>query len=320
ENGNVYFDTSKFESYYDLCGHVPSDEDTQARVDEDSAKKNKQDFVLWFTKSKFGNQDMQWDSPWGRGFPGWHIECSAMSIKYLGEQFDIHCGGVDHVPIHHTNEIAQAEAATGKKPWVKYWMHNEFLVMDKGKMSKSSGDFLRMKTVLEKGYDPLVYRFFLLGAHYRQQLKFSWEGMDGAENSFKRLKEKILLLKDEIASWKDPDVKGHDYHVRFVEALNDDLNTPNALAVMWSVLRDDELGSKEKLPLLMEFDKVLGFGFETWEKEQVEASGEVQKLLKERENARHAKDWAKADAFRDQIKELGFEIIDGDNGPELKKV
>jgi cysteinyl-tRNA synthetase len=321
--GNVYFDTSKFGSYYDLSGHKPSEDETQARVEEDSAKKNKADFVLWFTRSKFGNQEMQWDSPWGRGFPGWHLECSAMSIKYLGEQFDVHCGGVDHVQIHHTNEVAQSEAATGKKPWVKYWMHNEFLVLEKEKMAKSGEGFITLQKVVDKGYDPLVYRYLCLGAHYRQQLKFNWEGMDGACNTFNRMKEKVLDLKEKHGDGDESEMqieKTDAYMLEFVAALDDDLNTPMALSVMWSVFRDEEIGTGEKLALLYHFDKVLGFGFEQWAREEVDVPENVQALVDAREEARAGKDWAKSDELRDKIKEAGFEVADTPDGPLLKRI
>ncbi|MFC1741533.1 cysteine--tRNA ligase [Nanoarchaeota archaeon] len=321
-DGNVYFDTSRFDTYYDFVGHKPDDDETQSRVEEDSAKKNRSDFVLWFTKSKFGDQDMQWDSPWGRGFPGWHLECSAMSMKYLGEQFDIHCGGVDHVPIHHTNEIAQSEAATGKKPWVKYWMHNEFLVMDKEKMSKSSGDFLRMQSIVDKGYDPLVYRYFCLGAHYKQQLKFSWDGMDGAANTFARIKEKIIELKGlESGDESELDVeKTGKYIEQFKEALEDDLNTSQCLSLMWSVLRDDELVPGEKLEILYKFDAVLGLGMSGFEREEVDAPKEVLDRLEEREKARAEGNWEVSDLLRDKIKEKGFNIVDTPEGPRLERI
>ena len=171
---------------------------TVARTEIDDNKRNPGDFVLWFTKSKFENQALVWDSPWGRGYPGWHIECSAMSIKYLGEQFDIHAGGIDHVPIHHTNEIAQSEAATGKHPWVRYWIHNEFLVLDKGKMSKSTGEFLTLQSLIDQGYDPLDYRYMLVGGHYRSQLQFSWDSLESARNSRKSLLEKIKTLAAQV--------------------------------------------------------------------------------------------------------------------------
>ncbi|MCL1813432.1 MAG: cysteine--tRNA ligase [Treponema sp.] len=196
--GNLYFDISRFTHYGELALHRMEDLKTVARTEIDDNKRNPGDFVLWFTKSKFENQALVWDSPWGRGYPGWHIECSAMSIKYLGEQFDIHAGGIDHVPIHHTNEIAQSEAATGKHPWVRYWIHNEFLVLDKGKMSKSTGEFLTLQSLIDQGYDPLDYRYMLVGGHYRSQLQFSWDSLESARNSRKSLLEKIKTLAAQV--------------------------------------------------------------------------------------------------------------------------
>ena len=194
--GNVYFDTSKLEDYGKLA-RLNLDAEQQSRVDKDENKKNLHDFVLWFTKSKFEEQEMKWPSLWGEaGYPGWHIECSAMSMKYLGEQFDIHCGGIDHINIHHTNEIAQSEAATGKKPWVKYWLHGEFLVIGKDtKMAKSGDNFITLSTLEQRGYHPLDYRYFCLGTHYRMPLTFSFEALDGAKTARKRLVEKVLELK-----------------------------------------------------------------------------------------------------------------------------
>jgi cysteinyl-tRNA synthetase len=318
--GNVYFDVTKFSDYGKLSRMKIEGQEAGARVAVDEAKKNKLDFVLWFTKSKFGNQDMQWDSPWGRGFPGWHIECSAMSIKYLGEQFDIHCGGIDHIPIHHTNEIAQSEAATGKKPWVKYWMHGEFLVMDKEKMSKASGEFLRMQLLIDKGYDPIVYRYFCIGAHYRQQLRFSWEGLDGARNAFNRLKEKVLELRESKDDAEGDLVKTTEYEKEFENAVTDDLNMPTALSVMWSVVRDEDISSSEKLGLLFKFDNVLGLGIEGWKRESVEISDEVKRLLELRENARRNKLWKESDELRDRIKSLGFLVMDGADGQMVKRI
>jgi cysteinyl-tRNA synthetase len=255
-----------------------------------------------------------------KGYPGWHIECSAMSMKYLGEQFDIHCGGIDHIPIHHTNEIAQSEAATGKKPWVKYWMHGEFLVMDKGKMSKSAGGFITLQTLIDKGYDPLVYRYLCLGAHYRQQLTFSWEGLDGAKNTFTRLKEKVLEIKENAAKQeKDDEEKEHDYADEFRKAIDEDLNTSIALSVVWSVVRDEEISDKEKLRLLLDFDKVLGLGFASWKRETVKVPAEVQKLLDEREKARKEKKFALSDEIRNKIKTLGYEVSDTPEGQKVRK-
>ncbi|MFP4484790.1 MAG: cysteine--tRNA ligase, partial [Spirochaetaceae bacterium] len=192
--GNVYFDTAKFPNYGELA-LLERQQDQESRVEADPNKKHPRDFVLWFTRSKFERQAMVWDSPWGRGYPGWHIECSAMSMHYLGEHFDIHCGGVDHIPVHHTNEIAQSEAATGRK-WVNYWLHNEFLVMDTGKMSKSKGNFVTLSTLEEEGYEPLDYRYFLLGGHYQTQLMFTVDAMNGARNARRRLTERITALKE----------------------------------------------------------------------------------------------------------------------------
>jgi cysteinyl-tRNA synthetase len=319
--GNVYFDVSKFPEYGKLARINLEEQKAGARVDVDENKKSPFDFALWFTKSKFSDQEMKWPSPWGVGYPGWHIECSAMSMKYLGEQFDIHCGGIDHIPIHHTNEIAQSEAATGKKPWVKYWMHGEFLVMDKGKMSKSAGGFLTLQTLLEKGYDPLVYRYFCLGAHYRQQLTFSFEGLDGAKNTFNRLREKVLEIKDAAAK-RDPECeeKEHDYASEFQKAIDDDLNTPIVLSTMWSVIRDEEISDREKLRLLLDFDKVLGLGMASWKRETVKVPAAVQKLLDERAEARKNKQWKASDEIRDKIKQLGYEVSDTPEGQKVKKL
>jgi len=326
-DGNVYFDISKFENYYELSGHKPDDSETESRVEEDSAKKNKADFVLWFTNSKFGNQEMQWDSPWGRGFPGWHLECSAMSMKYLGEQIDIHCGGIDHVPVHHTNEIAQSEAATGKHPWVKYWLHNEFLVLEKEKMAKSGEGFITLKTVADKGYDPMVYRYLCLGAQYRQQLRFNWDGMDGARNTFNRLKEKVLELKalhesvDDAAEAEGDyqESKTEEYMDEFMAAVDDDINTPQALAVMWSVMRDEEIDGREKLALLYRFDEVLGLGCKDWEKDNV-TDEKVLKLKEERDDARTKKDWPRADTLRIEIEKSGYKVKDTATGSTLEKI
>lgn len=318
--GNVYFDVAKLDDYGKLAKLNLEELKAGARVDLDENKKNSYDFVLWFTKSKFEDQEMKWDSPWGVGYPGWHIECSAMSMKYLGEQFDIHCGGIDHIQIHHTNEIAQSESATGKKPWVKYWLHGEFLVLDKEKMAKSGGGFITLQTLIDKGFDPLVYRYFCFGAHYRQQLSFSWEGLDGAKNAFNRLKENIFEIKSKSSKQEDDDEeKTHDYDEEFRKAIDDDINMPQALSTMWSVIRDEEISDKEKLRLLLDFDKVLGFGFDKWKREQVSAPEDVMKLVTEREEMRKNKKWVIADELRAKIKEKGYDVKDTPEGPQLKK-
>jgi cysteinyl-tRNA synthetase len=295
--GNLYFDVEKFPAYGELAMLRRDDLKAGARVKADENKRNPQDFVLWFTKSKFENQALVWDSPWGRGYPGWHIECSAMSMKYLGEQFDIHAGGIDHVPIHHTNEIAQSEAATGKHPWVRYWVHNEFLVLDRGKMSKSSGSFLTLQSLVDAGYDPLDYRYFLLGGHYRSQLQFSWESLETAKNARRSLTERIraLALKagdgssaagrgaggpaesggagtsvadnscphnpllGRVLSDKVLSDKAGGYLAAFDKALGDDLSSPRALAELWGLVRDPDIEAGEALACAFDMDRVLGF-------------------------------------------------------------
>ncbi len=316
--GNVYFDIMKFPDYGKLARLNMEELQAGARIEVDENKRNPQDFVLWFTNSKFKNQEMQWDSPWGRGFPGWHIECSAMSIKHLGEQFEIHCGGIDHIPVHHTNEIAQAEGATGKKPWVKYWMHGEFLVLEKEKMAKSGGNFITMQTLVEKGYDPLVYRYFCFTAHYRSQLKFSWEAMDGAKSSFESLKKKVIELKNSPVDSKSAN-RLTLYKTQFQEAINDDLGIPAALALTWTMLKDAELGAKEKLELMAEYDKVLGFGIESWQEEKLELSEDIEWMVMQREEARKNKDWKESDRIRDELKANGIILEDTPQGVKWKK-
>ncbi|MBU0667434.1 MAG: cysteine--tRNA ligase [Nanoarchaeota archaeon] len=315
----IYFDISKFKDYGKLAKLNIEQLEAGARIEPDPEKHNPLDFALWFKAAgKHQNHVMQWDSPWGKGFPGWHIECSAMSMKHLGEQFDIHCGGIDHIPVHHTNEIAQAEAAIGKK-WVNYWLHNDFLVMKEGKMAKSKGEFLTLQVLKDKGYNPLSYRYFCLGAHYKTQLTFSFEALDGAESALKRLKENVVSFKENNDSVSNKKIE-EEYKKRFLEAINNDLNTPLALAVVWEVVKDKEIGNNEKLKLLCDFDKVLGLGIKTFEKEKVVVSGIIDELLKKRDDARKNKDWSKADKIRDEIKEKGFAIKDTPEGPVLEKI
>jgi len=326
--GNLYFDISKFPSYGDLAllklDDLTNGGQTEfSRTETDENKRNAGDFVLWFTKSKFENQALVWDSPWGRGYPGWHIECSAMSMKYLGEQFDIHCGGIDHIPIHHTNEIAQSEAATGKKPWVKYWLHNEFLVMDKGKMSKSSGSFLTLQSLVDEGFDPLDYRYFLLGGHYRSQLQFSLESLQGAKNSRKSLIEKIcskFSAVDKEATQNDPSIA--KYIEDFNKAIEDDLNTPRALAELWGLLKEGP-SSREALAAVFDMDKVLGLGFEEAllnnsrnEGNNVDAdfAKEIEELILKRAEAKKVKDFTAADNIRQNLKSRGIILEDSQSG------
>ncbi len=312
--GNVYFDTSKLKEYGKLA-KLNLKAEQKERVEKDKNKKNSHDFVLWFTRSKFQEQEMKWDSKYGRGFPGWHIECSAMATKYLGNKIDIHCGGIDHIPVHHTNEIAQSESATGTKPWVHYWMHGEFLILNKGKMSKSTGEFLTLQKVIEKGYDPLSYRYFCLGTHYRKPLMFSWEAMDSAQNSLKKIQNKVLELLEKPNEGKK---NTEQFIEEFQGAINDDLNMPQALAVIWDMLKDETVNNKEKYKTLVEFDRVLGLQLN--EIKKLKLSEEVQVLMEKREDARIKKNWKEADKIREELKSLGYIIEDTLSGPVLKKV
>ncbi len=326
--GNLYFDISKFPSYGELARLRLDDQKAGARTGVDENKRNPQDFVLWFTKSKFENQALVWDSPWGRGYPGWHIECSAMSMRYLGEQFDIHAGGIDHIPIHHTNEIAQSEAATGKHPWVKYWVHNEFLVLDKGKMSKSAGGFITLQTLVDQGFHPLDYRYFLLGGHYRSQLQFSYEALEGAKNSRKSLNNQIRTLAQNcpVLPAAKADEKNTPYLDRFRQALGSDLSTPRALAELWGLLRDTSLQPEEILSAVFLMDRVLGLDLEkTASVKDEESAGtpefiaEIEALIEERSQAKKAKDFAAADRIRNSLKERGILLEDGSGGTTWKK-
>jgi len=312
--GNIYFDTGKLKDYGKLA-RLDLKAQKYERVEKDANKKNPSDFVLWFTKSKFQDQELKWNSPFGTGYPGWHVECSAMAIKYLGEQFDIHCGGIDHIPVHHTNEIAQSEAAVGKKPWVKYWLHNEFLVLEGQKMAKSGENFITLSTLQEKGFDPLDYRYFCLGTHYRKPLMFGFEALEGARNARKKLFDKILGVKN--SNSKENKIQQKKYLIKYEKEINNDLNTPKALAVFWEMLNSNSLSDRDKYILALNFDKVLGFNLGNLISEKIPLK--ITKLAEERLLARNNKDWKKADQLREEIKKLGYNIGDTEQGYEITK-
>lgn len=296
-DGNVYFRINKFSTYADFSKRKLEELQEGARVDIDTRKENPLDFVLWFSNSKFPNQIMKWPSPWGVGFPGWHIECSAMASKYLGDHFDIHCGGIDHISIHHTNEIAQSEARFSKK-WVNYWLHGEFLVLQKEKMSKSLGNFLTLKSLVDQGFDPLHYRYLCLLAHYRSQLFFSLEALESAKNAFESLRNRVLHFKLNPQACKNSSKK-QELKDSFFAAMNDDLSTPVAIAIMWQVLKDADLSNGDKLELLLEFDSILGFDINNFAPPNL--SKEQLDLIHKREEARKNKDFATSDQLRDEL-------------------
>jgi cysteinyl-tRNA synthetase len=353
----IYFNTAKFKKYGKLAKLDLKKLKPGARVEKNPQKKNPYDFVLWKFSPKNQKRQMEWnfedelilnESEYERleklseensnvkilgvkdsgkmkkvnvnflGFPGWHIECSAMSMKYLGKTFDIHCGGIDHIPVHHTNEIAQSEAATGKK-FVKYWLHGDFLVLEKSaKMAKSGENFLTLQVLVDKGYSPLDYRYFVLTAHYRSQLEFSWKNLDAAKKSLQTLKENIKILK-KSKNGKTSVAKLTEYKRRFEDAINDDLNTPRALSAMWDVMRSKEnTSSEDKLKLIFEFDKIFGLKLQEEEIEE-KLSEEIENLIRKREEARKTKDFESADDIRDELKEMGIVLEDTPTGVKWKK-
>ena len=324
--GNVYFDTSRLDKYYVFNDHDEEDLAVGVRegVEEDTNKRNKNDFVLWFTKSKFEDQALKWDSPWGVGYPGWHIECSCISMKHLGEYLDIHAGGIDNAFPHHTNEIAQSESYLGH-PWCKYWFHVHHLNTDSGKMSKSKGEFLTVSLLQEKGYDPMAYRYFCLQSHYRRNLVFSWENLDNAAGAYDKLIAKIAALKDE--GQVDMAAFGQ-LKEKFVGALNADLNTSLAVTALYDVLKA-KTNDATKLYALKDFDQVLSLNLlaaaQALQKKQAEeaaasADPEIDALVAARTEAKKAKNYAEADRIRDRLKEMGVEIIDTPQGTKWRKV
>ena len=321
--GNVYFDTSKLEKYYVFNDHDEEDLAVGVRegVEEDTNKKNKNDFVLWFTKSKFEDQALKWDSPWGVGYPGWHIECSCISLKHLGEHLDLHCGGVDNAFPHHTNEIAQSEGFLGH-PWCKYWFHVHHLNTTGGKMSKSKGEFLTVSLLEEKGYDPLVYRLFCLQSHYRKSLIFSWENLDNAKITYEKLVARVAGLKGE-GPVDGAALEG--FRTAFKEAVGNDMNTSLGITALYDVLKA-EVSDGTKQAAIADFDQVLGLDLlqqaqALREREAAQSGGaldhQVQALVDARAAAKKGKDFAEADRIRDQLKAMGIEIMDTPQGVKV---
>jgi cysteinyl-tRNA synthetase len=309
--GNVYFDISKLDDYYKLTNHKMDEMVVGAResVEEDEAKKNQADFALWFTTSKFEHHELLWDSPWGKGYPGWHIECSGISIKYLGEYLDIHGGGVDNIFPHHTNEIAQSESYLGHK-WCNYWFHNEHLLDESGKMSKSNGAILTVSVLEEQGYDPLAFRFMVINSHYRKQLLFTYDNLAQAEDTLKKLRTRISNIVDN----GDLDQTSFDiYNNKFKEEISNDLNTANAVSVLYEVLKDSNLNGHTKLELVKSFDKVFSINLVP-DKKTVENEAEILALIEKRKEAKKNKDFELADSIRNDLLSKGIELLDTREG------
>jgi len=310
-NDGIYFDTSKMPDYGVLWGGKRIYNEDETRIEKNIEKKNPEDFALWKFNDKIG-----FPSPWGQGFPGWHIECSAMGIKFLGEQFDIHTGGIEHIDVHHTNEIAQSECATGKKPFVRYWMHNEWILFGDKKIAKADNTFIKLNNLKEKNINPIAYRFFILMANYGSKMNFNWEALEGAETALKRL----YVLYNDLGS--DIGNINEDYKNKFQEYLEDDLNTPRALTVLWDLIKDEKISNAEKKATVLDFDKVLGLGFEQEEKitkEEIIPS-DIIKLAEERKEARKNKDYKKSDELRAKINSLGYEVKDSSEGCKINKI
>ena len=304
----IYFDTSKLDDYGYLARLDVEGLQAGRRV-RLGEKRNPTDFALWKFSPEDEERQMEWDSPWGVGFPGWHIECSAMSAKYLGPYFDIHCGGEDHINVHHPNEIAQTQACYGTR-LANFWMHGYFLQLETGRMGKSLGNFITVQNLIDEGYDPLAYRYFCLNAHYRSKLTFNKEALDAASTAFDRLRELVY-------GWGEPGQVDEEWMDRFVAQVNDDINVPRGLALAWDLTRSD-LSDPDKKATILRFDDVLGLRLDDWKPAEVPQT--VRGLVQQREAAREARDWSRADELRDEIAEEGWEVRDTPDGAVVRKL
>ncbi|MCD6270711.1 cysteine--tRNA ligase [bacterium] len=321
-NDGIYFDSSKIKGYNQLLCKKKANLKAGARVKMVKGKKHPTDFALWKFSPKGKKRQMEWDSPWQKGFPGWHTECVVMSIKELGIPFDIHCGGIDHIPIHHTNEIAQAKAAYGKM-LARYWLHGEFLVLEKARMGKSEGNIITLNDLTKRGFLPLAFRYLCLMAHYRSKLTFSWQSLKAAQNSLNNFYKKALEFKSAIATgkntlYRDKISKSNKYKKEFLTEINDDLNMPKALALAWKVIEDKTCPKREKYRILLDFDKVFGLGINSLKMGKI--PDKIKKLVQKREKYRKEKKWEKADLIRKEIEKTGYKIEDTKNGPKVAKI
>ena len=309
----IYFDTIAYEEKGYVYGELSNLDQIKAgaRVEYNPEKRNPRDFALWKFSPTNEKRDMEWQSPWGVGFPGWHIECSALSMKYLGEQFDIHVGGEDLKSTHHPNEIAQSQGATGKSPFVKYWMHGAFLQVDGGRMGKSLGNAFNLHDIEKKGINPLALRYFYFTAHYNSHLNFTWESLTAADNALKNLYSHFYDLGNETGN------VNLEYKNKFIECINNDLNIPQSLALVWELLKDDNIDNADKKATLLDFDEIFGFCFDSILEEKIPE--EISKLANERDSARNSKDWAKADELRSEIEQRGYKVKDSESGTVVSK-
>lgn len=323
----IYFDTSLFKEYGKL-GNIDIEGLREgARIEQNKEKRNATDFALWKFSNETKKRQQEWESPWGTGFPGWHIECSAMSMKHLGKQIDIHTGGMDHIPIHHNNEIAQSESITGKK-FVNYWLHNAFITIEKQKISKSIGNTILLRNIIDRGFSPLAYRYWILSGHYRTPMNFTWDALESAQTALFKLHRYLV----EESGTKKGTVSSL-YQQKFHAFINDDLNTPRGIALMWDLIKDATVSNKNKRATMLNFDTVLKLGFKESDKRLLdmlagtekklsvgEIPEKIKKLLEEREEARKNENWEEADRLRDEIQEQGYEVSDTDEGSSLTKL